>query len=392
MNRLLSDIDIIINGAISSYNSKISEKYNLNISELESIWNEVIGSGTQPKVPAPTPAPKPQATVKVVVPKVNPPPKPSSDAGGCPYSFTRGPNAGTICGTKVKGEGSYCSKHKQYEGKEQKQKKVLPQPKKSTHDNSSEDEEKVREEIKKKVFEGFSDEQVERMFIRKPDLGDGLSYHKQTNLVCDNDKFIVGKKDGSRVIPLTEDDIKLAKSWNFKLKAQPTSQEKSTIKDIISSAISSGENKAQENKPQEKIAVITQERKAQEKITVVTQESKAQESKAQEKKKPVLVSAKKFNIPVPQLNAKTIEKSKLPINEAPIVQKQTVNNKTSSLNEEAKNTKKSITNLIEQQKQQNDVEDILEELTNGNSDQEEDQCSELEEEEDIDIDGEYDEE
>ena len=266
---------------------------------------------------------------------------------------------------------------------------MLPQAKKPTQeDDNSEEEEKVRNEIKKKVFEGFSDEQVERMFIKKKELGDGLSYHKQTNLVCDNNKFIVGKKDGLKVNPLTEDDIKVAKSWNFKVK---------TMKEIIASAIENDSkmqettNKAQEAKTQETTAKA-QETKAQE---AKTQETKAQEAKTQEKKKPVLVSAKKFNIPVPQLNVKTIEREKLPVNEAPFVQskKQPV---TTRLNDEAKNTKRTITNLIEQQKQQKDVEDILEELTNGNESEkegdEEMSGSELEEEDEIDIEGDYDEE
>ena len=373
MNSLLNSIDIMIKGAISEYNSKIAEKYSLNILELESLWNEVVQ--------APTPTPTPKTTIVKSQKKTE---AKNTEEKTCPYSFTRGPNSGTVCGIKVKGESSYCSKHKQYEGKEQKQKKVLPQPKKpAQEDDNSEEEEKVRNEIKKKVFEGFSDEQVERMFIKKKELGDGLSYHKQTNLVCDNNKFIVGKKDGVKVNPLTEDDIKVAKSWNFKVK---------TMKEIIASAIEN-DSKMQETTTKAQEAK-TQEAKTQE-TTAKAQEAKAQEAKTQEKKKPVLVSAKKFNIPVPQLNVKTIEREKLPVNEAPIVQskKQPV---TTRLNDEAKNTKRTITNLIEQQKQQKDVEDILEELTNGNESEkegdEEMSGSELEEEDEIDIEGDYDEE
>ena len=82
------------------------------------------------------------------------------------------------------------------------------------------------------------------------------------------------------------------------------------------------------------------------------------------------------------------------MNETPVlIKKPAIQNTKVSLNDEAKNTKKSITNLIEQQKQQKDIEDILENLTNGNdSDPEEDmKDSDLEEEDEINID-EFDEE
>ena len=109
-----------------------------------------------------------------------------------------------------------------------------------------------------------------------------------------------------------------------------------------------------------------------------------------------MVSAKKFNISVPVLNVKIIEKEKLQVNDEPVKPKTVLVSKSVSLNEEAKNTKKSITSLIEQQKQtkpSEDIEDMLDEITKG-SDDDDDNNSLLEEEDEIDIgdDGEYDEE
>jgi hypothetical protein len=357
----------------------------------------------------------------------------------CPYNFTRGPNSGTVCGSKVKGDSSYCSRHKQYEGKETKQKKVLPQAKKlQEENNSSEEEETVRTELKKKIYKGYTDAQVSHMWFKKSELGEGFLYHKQTNLVCDDTKFVVGKKDGNNVLPLTQDDIKLAKSWNFKIKVtvvesenndaiKPKAIESSKPK-IINEEIKPKVNLDQETKVNQETTKVNQEttkvnqettkvnqennesskpfiikkiisEAIKPKATVVqetkVQETKVQETKVQEtKKKPTLVSLKKFNIPVPQLNVKSIEKSKLQVNETPVlIKKPAIQNTKVSLNDEAKNTKKSITNLIEQQKQQKDIEDILENLTNGNdSDPEEDmKDSDLEEEDEINID-EFDEE
>jgi hypothetical protein len=481
-DHLLNHIGTIIKSFISNYNSKISKKYNLDISELDSLWNEV---NSQVNENSHVTLPVSRVEDVVVPPKVSVQPakkpivtKPKAEEDTCPYNFTRGPNAGTVCGSKVKGDSSHCSRHKQYEGKELKQKKVLPQAKKLPEDNNSSEEETVRTELKKKIYAGFTDTQITHMFYKKQELGDGLLYHKQTNLVCDNTKFIVGKKDGNKVLPLTEDDIKVAKSWNFKIKSVVETIPKESVNlkicnTIINDAIKSQETKIeetnilQETKPQEIIVQATkpretkpqeiivqatkpretkpqeiivqatkpQETKPQEIIVQATkpqetkhqeiivqatkpQETKHQETKHQEiivqatkpqetkkkviapqetkvqeiKKKPILVSAKKFNIPVPQLNVKTIQKAKLPVNDTPVIVTKKPTQNVASLNEEAKNTKKSITNLIEQQKQQKDIEDILENLTTGNDSDEQDKDeSELEDEDEINIDD-YDEE
>lgn len=401
-DHLLNHIGTIIKSFISNYNSKISKKYNLDISELDSLWNEV---NSQVNENSHVTLPVSRVEDVVVPPKVSVQPakkpivtKPKAEEDTCPYNFTRGPNAGTVCGSKVKGDSSHCSRHKQYEGKELKQKKVLPQAKKLPEDNNSSEEETVRTELKKKIYAGFTDTQITHMFYKKQELGDGLLYHKQTNLVCDNTKFIVGKKDGNKVLPLTEDDIKVAKSWNFKIKSVVETIPKESVNlkicnTIINDAIKSQETKIeetnilQETKPQEIIVQATKPQETKKKV-IAPQETKVQEIK----KKPILVSAKKFNIPVPQLNVKTIEKAKLPVNDTPVIVTKKPTQNVASLNEEAKNTKKSITNLIEQQKQQKDIEDILENLTTGNDSDEQDKDeSELEDEDEINIDD-YDEE
>ena len=425
---LLNHIGTIINSFISNYNLKISKKYNLDISELDLLWNEVSSPESSSQVTlienVVSPAPPPSTSLApvhkaiptpVIVKKSVSKPKVVEEEETCPYNFTRGPNSGTVCGSKVKGDSSYCSRHKQYEGKETKQKKVLPQAKKlQEENNSSEEEETVRTELKKKIYKGYTDAQVSHMWFKKSELGEGFLYHKQTNLVCDDTKFVVGKKDGNNVLPLTQDDIKLAKSWNFKIKVtvvesenndaiKPKAIESSKPK-IINEEIKPKVNLDQETKVNQETTKVNQENNESSKPFIIKKiiseaiKPKAtvvQETKVQEtKKKPTLVSLKKFNIPVPQLNVKSIEKSKLQVNETPVlIKKPAIQNTKVSLNDEAKNTKKSITNLIEQQKQQKDIEDILENLTNGNdSDPEEDmKDSDLEEEDEINID-EFDEE
>jgi hypothetical protein len=406
----------------------------LDISELDLIWNEVSSPESASQVTlnenviSPAPAqvlvhkPIPTPVIKKPIAK----PKVVEEEETCPYNFTRGPNSGTVCGSKVKGDSSYCSRHKQYEGKETKQKKVLPQAKKLQEDkNSSEEEEVVRSELKKKIYNGYTDAQVSHMWFKKAELGEGLLYHKQTNLVCDDTKFVIGKKDGNNVLPLTQDDIKLAKSWNFKIKVTVVESENNDLvkpNTIKPKAIESSKHEEikpkvniESSKPEEikpKVNIVQETKVDQENIetskpfiikkiisdAIKPKPTVVQETKAtvvqETKKKPSLVSLKKFNIPVPQLNVKSIEKSKLQVNETPLlIKKPAIQNTKVSLNDEAKNTKKSITSLIEQQKQQKDIEDILENLTNGNdSEPDEDmKDSDLEEEDEINID-EFDEE
>ena len=240
-NSLVLKIENIINSSVLAFNMKVAKKYNIDIAELNMLW--VTGgdsSDTQPlsqsqqesKLETQEQSPsfsKPKTTqpARVVASAKTSPPSPSKEKT-CPYSFSRGPNSGTVCGTKIKGEGNYCSKHKQYENKEQKggSKKVLPQAKKSVtsddDDVDTEEEQRIREELNKKKTEGFTEKEISYMFFKKPELGENLSFHKQTGFVCNEKKLIVGKKtNDNKVVPLTEEDIKVAKSWNFVIQKKP---------------------------------------------------------------------------------------------------------------------------------------------------------------------------
>ena len=395
-NSLMSQIENIINSSILSFNMKVAKKYNIDVSELNELWangERSIETETQPiETPLqlvksqtfsqPKPV-QPQVTLTKSQTIIRAPKKESPQEKTCPYSFSRGPNSGTVCGTKIKGEGNFCSKHKQYENKEQKgPKKVLPQPKKSpissiaSNSDDEEEEQRVREELNKKKTEGFTDKEINYMFFKKPELGENLSFHKQTGFVCNEKKLIIGKKtNDNKVIPLTEEDIKVAKSWNFvvnqqdekKVEETKTETQPKIVKIVKPPVITKAqESKAQESKAQESKAQESkaQESKAQESKA---QESKAQESKAQESKASVK-TVKKFVIPVARLTTTKIEKSTLPVKENTEVSR-TPEKKPKSLNEEAKNTKNTISNIIDQQK---DLEDILSDLTKGDEQVEED--------------------
>ena len=377
-NLLMSQIENMINSSILNFNTKVAKKYNIDISELNELWANggegASDSDTQPiESPLPLSKSKSFSQAKPTQPQVTltksqtistPPPKKASPSQEktCPYSFSRGPNSGSVCGTKIKGEGNFCSKHKQYENKEQKgSKKVFPQPKKSpassvASDNEDEEEQRIREELNKKRTEGFSEKEISYMFFKKPELGENLSFHKQTGFVCNEKKLIVGKKtNDNKIIPLTDEDIKVAKSWNFTIKKNEEENK--------------GERKVEnETKVESKVDPPTTKIVKIVKPPVITKgsvESKAQESKAQEIKK--TPAPKKFNIPIAKLTTTKIEKSTLQVKETPAPEVITEKKSNQSLNEEAKNTKKTISNIIEQQK---DLEDILEDLTKGDDEEE----------------------
>ena len=51
-----------------------------------------------------------------------------SNEGSCAYISIKGKNAGKICGIKPKDGGLYCRTHKKYEGKQPREKKIIPEP------------------------------------------------------------------------------------------------------------------------------------------------------------------------------------------------------------------------------------------------------------------------
>ena len=49
LGMLLDSISTIINKNITEYNSKINEKYGINLEELSALWSEVSGSAIKKK-------------------------------------------------------------------------------------------------------------------------------------------------------------------------------------------------------------------------------------------------------------------------------------------------------------------------------------------------------
>jgi hypothetical protein len=123
-----AEIKSVIEEYFSSVFSTLTEKYNIPTHELESIFDSLFVSEEE--------------EVKPVVKKKKKKITTTSDESiihSCVYVFERsGKNnkKGDVCGTKIKGEGDYCSKHKN----KQKTATVSPVEKKNKEDNKDNDE------------------------------------------------------------------------------------------------------------------------------------------------------------------------------------------------------------------------------------------------------------
>jgi hypothetical protein len=188
-------ITTIIEKTIDEYITKIVSKYHLDKDDLLKIWNdldtckEVVPKEVVPKEVVPK-----EVVPKEVVPKNN----------MCVYIFTKGANAGEQCTCKPKDGAMYCSKHKKYEGTEQKsaKKTVLPVPKKSVVPVPK----KVTPPIKKPNLVLVRNKKLDKFF------------HQETGLVfkSEQEKIVIGKIDNDSIVKLNEDDIDNCKKFGFK--------------------------------------------------------------------------------------------------------------------------------------------------------------------------------
>lgn len=198
MNSLTKVIESAIKNAIEEYTLCISSKYsNVDVCELENIWNEVSKSmqiSVSIKKDNKTPATSSSKTA-IVSPGVN--------SGGCPYKFIKGARQDEICGSKPKDGNVYCSRHKKLEGVDQTERKVSPDPKRGT----------VKPKSKAK---SHSPENSVNRVLRKHKTINKL-YHQETGLVFRSarERVVIGKIVDDKLIDLTNIDIDECRKWGF---------------------------------------------------------------------------------------------------------------------------------------------------------------------------------
>jgi len=212
MSALAKSIDDIVSQSIQDFVHRIADTYELDPEDIMSLWDDNVS------VPAKKPESASKSTPKSKVVEKSSPAKSttsevsksssikSTDTGlVCPYVFTRGENKGEVCGCKPKNGNKYCSKHKKYEGETPKEKKVLPNGKKSIVSPS-----------KKPSLKEKSPETI----LRKHKVLN-MYWHRETDMVFKSgtERIVIGKCVNEKLVSLTEEDIEVCKSrrWQYEV-------------------------------------------------------------------------------------------------------------------------------------------------------------------------------
>ena len=204
MNSLTKGIEYAIKNAIEEYIKCISSKYQeIKVEDLEKIWND-ISENMKISVSLNSSS---NTTENIIKSKQEPKPKPNNisttDSLGCRYKFIKGSKQDQICGSKVKEGVLYCSRHKKFEGSEQKEQKAVPIAQRNTINSSSKNKPKSPEKSVARV-------------IRKNKTLDKL-WHPETCFVFRSDKelIVIGKCINDKLIPMVEEDLDECRKWGF---------------------------------------------------------------------------------------------------------------------------------------------------------------------------------
>ena len=196
MQQIIKSLELSINNSIGQYIKNINSKYpNTDPETLLSLWKQVSDSSKQESKEVLKVASKELKTKQVETKQVE------TTENGCPYPFSKGSKAGTVCNTKPKNGSIYCSAHKKFEGQEPKPKKVIPEPKKPS---SPKDAPVPTPTDTKPIF--YTHKNL------------NILYHRETGMVIKSSKepIVIGKLNKEIITPLTQDDIDTCKKWRFK--------------------------------------------------------------------------------------------------------------------------------------------------------------------------------
>ena len=206
MNTLLENIELSIKNAFTEYIKLISEKYNIEIKELENILNDVS--------PKKIEISKGKKTDEKSVSS-------KSDIGVCPYIYTKGENKGNTCGSKPKNNCEYCSKHQKFEGIGQSEKKNLSVAK-SMSSASSVSSKKGKTPEKK---------QLEKIIRLNSDIDKWWNVETELVFKSRDERYVIGSYRDGKLNDISADDILLCDQYGFKYKEKEV-EKKSIISEI----------------------------------------------------------------------------------------------------------------------------------------------------------------
>jgi hypothetical protein len=245
MNPLNQKVIELIENSVKEYIQKVSKKYKIDEADLFKIWNNVkVEEG---KVVEKVVEDKKIVQKKVVVEEKDVEEDSTSETGsenviselskasgeGCPYVFSKGTQSGNICGCKPKNGAVYCSKHKKFEGetKAKSPKKLLPNAKKSVVPTQP-----------KKIVPVKPTSVVLHMNKKLDKL-----WHSQSGMVFKSmqDRVVIGKNVDGKIKDLTEEDIEICKSLNFRYEINDVNNEVKILPKIQALIKAKAQEKAQ---------------------------------------------------------------------------------------------------------------------------------------------------
>lgn len=222
MNTFVSEIENAIKKTFEEYSILISEKYSIDKKELENVWNDVCKNTkislirtNNEKVDTKI---KNSDEEKVSVKKVEKEQKTSGNT--CPYIYTKGQNAGEVCGSKPKSGCEYCSKHSKFEGVGQQEKKKLPKAKSI----SSESVKKSKSPSKKPL---------EKVIRLNKEIDKWWNTETQLVFKSRDERIVVGSYRDDKLNDLTDDDILLCEQYGFKYENMSENNNNEDLEDNI---------------------------------------------------------------------------------------------------------------------------------------------------------------
>jgi len=207
MNSFVSEIENAIKKTFEEYSTLISQKYSIDLKELENVWNDVckntkinLSKASNDKVENNVEN-KEEKFIKKAEKKIDKDEKTSGTI--CPYVYSKGQNAGEVCGSKPKSGCEYCSKHSKFEGVGQQEKKKMPKAKSI----SSETVKKSKSPSKKPL---------EKVIRLNKDIDRWWNTETQLVFKSRDERIVVASYRDEKINELTDDDILLCEQYGFK--------------------------------------------------------------------------------------------------------------------------------------------------------------------------------
>ena len=242
MNNFVSEIENAIKNVFEEYSLLISQKYSIKIDDLEKVWNDVC-KDTKLNLSKKSKVEEKEVEKKneIIEKKTEKVKKTEKSTDTCPYVYSKGQNAGEVCGSKPKSGCEYCSKHAKFEGVGQQEKKKLPKAK------------SISSETVTKKSKSPDKKPLEKVIRLNKDIDKWWNTETQLIFKSRDERVVVGSYREEKINDLTDDDILLCEQYGFKYEKNDADDEvDKEIEDIVDEKPVVKEKKKEVEKPKQK--------------------------------------------------------------------------------------------------------------------------------------------